>query len=335
MDFSLDVFKGDGFSAITMTDWINKIPHVPGRLGSMGIFNSAGIRTTSVQIEEYDGTLALIPNTNRSAPPSQNKHAKRVIRNLAVPYFPLEDSILANELQDVRAFGSEASLQDIQTEVQRRLGEMRAKHDATLEYGRIGAIKGLILDSDGSTTIYNLFTEFNETQDSTDFVLGTGATDLRGKCATILRNIESELGMDSYVGVQCFCGNTFWDKLMNHAEFKTAYDKANDRGFFTDDKRFTGVYYQGIWFSNYRGKVGSVDFIPASEAFAFPVGVSNLFQTKFAPSNTVKGVNTIGLPVYAMQEVMKYDRGIEILTESAPLSYCTRPKVLQKLTTSN
>jgi hypothetical protein len=332
---TLDVFKADGFNSITLTDWINRTPFVPGRMGKLGIFEEMGITTTSVQIEEYTGSLSLIANTSRSAPPNQHAHNKRKIRNLVVPHFPVEDAILAAEIQNVRAFGSSSELQAIETELQRRLGEIRRKHDATLEYGRIGAVKGIIYDADGSTVIYNLFTEFGLAQDSTDFVLGTTTTDVRGKISAVLRNIETELGMDSYTTVRAVCGDTFWDELIKHPDVKTAYDYANERGFFQEDNRFKGFYFNGIWFENYRGKVGSVGFIPASEAYAFPVGVPGLFKTAFAPANFVEAVNTPGLPVYAKQELMKYGRGIDLYTESNPLSYCTRPKVLQKLTTSN
>ena len=41
--------------------------------------------------------------------------------------------------------------------------EMATKMDATLEHLRIGAIKGQILDADGSAVIYDLFTEFGVT----------------------------------------------------------------------------------------------------------------------------------------------------------------------------
>jgi hypothetical protein len=43
------------------------------------------------------------------------------------------------------------------------LSEMATKMDATLEHLRIGAIKGQILDADGSAVIYDLFTEFGVT----------------------------------------------------------------------------------------------------------------------------------------------------------------------------
>ena len=43
------------------------------------------------------------------------------------------------------------------------MAEMTTKMDATLEHLRIGAIKGQILDADGSAVIYDLFTEFGVT----------------------------------------------------------------------------------------------------------------------------------------------------------------------------
>ena len=78
-----------------------------------------------------------------------------------MPHVALEDTILADEVQNVRAFGSESMLEGVQAVVNQRMGEMATKMDATLEHLRIGAIKGQILDADGSAVIYDLFTEFD------------------------------------------------------------------------------------------------------------------------------------------------------------------------------
>ena len=80
-----------------------------------------------------------------------------------VPHIALEDTILADEVQNVRAFGSESMLEGVQAVVNQRMSEMATKMDATLEHLRIGAIKGQILDADGSAVIYDLFTEFGVT----------------------------------------------------------------------------------------------------------------------------------------------------------------------------
>src|SRR5919106_2772651 len=160
---ALDIFSGSAFSMVALTDAINKMPYVPGRIGQLGLFREQGVSTTSVMIEEREGSLTLVETTSRGAPAVQHVANKRKARSLTVPHIALEDTILADEVQNVRAFGSENMLEGVQNVVNQRLSEMASKIDATLEHLRIGAIKGQILDADGSAVIYDLFTEFGVT----------------------------------------------------------------------------------------------------------------------------------------------------------------------------
>ena len=48
---TMDVFKQDAFSAISMTNAISLVGYVPQFLGSMGIFETVPVSTTSVFIE--------------------------------------------------------------------------------------------------------------------------------------------------------------------------------------------------------------------------------------------------------------------------------------------
>jgi hypothetical protein len=334
----LDAFNSKAFDMLEMTAAVNKQPFVPGRAGSLGIFESRGVTTTQIMIEEQSGTLVLVPKTERGAPPNQNKHAKRVARSLVVPHLPMEDTIMASEIQNVRAFGS-TELQGVEEVRNQRLNEMRNKIAATIEYQRIGAIKGVLLDSDGSTTIYNLFTEFGVSQDTVDFVLGTSTTDILGKTVEVAGLIEDELGAAVYDHIHVFAGKTWWAKFIAHAKVTDAYKYFEARGQRynpnRDDMRYRGFEFGGVVFEQYRGKVGGISFIADSEAYAFPVGVPGLFQTAFAPADFLDTVNTVGLPMYSKAEMMKYERGVNVLVESNPLSICTRPKVLIKLSTSN
>jgi hypothetical protein len=52
----------------------------------------------------------------------------------------------------------------------RHLETMRNKHAITLEHLRMGALKGVILDADGST-LYDLFDEFDITPKTVNFAL--------------------------------------------------------------------------------------------------------------------------------------------------------------------
>lgn len=64
-------------------------------------------------------------------------------------HLPARSTIRADEVRGLRQFGSESELESVQTMVQKRQIKHRRQLDATIEYHRIGAIKGQILDADG------------------------------------------------------------------------------------------------------------------------------------------------------------------------------------------
>ena len=66
---------------------------------------------------------------------------------------------------------------------------MRNKHAITLEHLRMGALKGVILDADGSTLV-NLYDEFEIQPKEVSCALGTATTDVKKKCLEVLRHIE-------------------------------------------------------------------------------------------------------------------------------------------------
>ena len=47
-----------------------------------------------------------------------------------------------------------------------------------------------------------------------------------------------------------------------------------------------------------------------------------------APGDFIETVNTRGIKIYAKQERMKFDKGIELHTQSNVLYMCTRPAAL-------
>src|SRR5688500_12287459 len=65
-----------------LTDAINKMPYLPGRIGQLGLFREQGVSTTSVMIEEREGSLNFVETTARGAPAIQNTTNKRKARSL-------------------------------------------------------------------------------------------------------------------------------------------------------------------------------------------------------------------------------------------------------------
>lgn len=325
----LDVFNNSAFTSLAMTDAFNKVPYLPGRLSRLGLFRERGVSTTQVAIEEKAGKLTVIPAQRRGEPPVNATPDKRTMRSFVIPHFPKEDKIMAAEVQNVTRFGNPDQMAAVQDIVNERLASLGRDHDITLEWQRIGALKGLILDADGTTTLLNLFTEFGVSQQTHDMNLDNSTTEIRSQCHEIARKVEDELGEAPYTRLHAFCGKTFFDDFTSHALVKATYlnyAEAADR--LGRDVR-GGFEYGGIVWEEYRGKNATTPFVADTDAYVFPIGVPDLFVTYFAPADFIETVNTIGLPRYAKQAVeARFQRWVDIHTQSNPLSINLRPRAV-------
>jgi hypothetical protein len=337
---TLDVFKADGFSLASLTEAILKIPYQPMRIGELGLFRSRGITTTTAQVEEKDGQLSLIQTSPRgAAAPDPLGAAKRKLRSFSVPHLAREATINADEIQGVRAFGSETEEQVLQAIVDERLGELRQMHEVTLERHRISAIQGTILDADGST-IYNLFTEFGVSQQTSDIAFATSTTDVRARIVVAKRLAEAELGGTVVSVWRGLCGAAYFDALVGHDTVKEAF-KYQQGQVLGQDLRYVGFTYGGVIWEEYRGSVvnpggSSVVFQDTDLAYLVPATAPSIFAVNYAPADFIETVNTIGLPLYVKQapDPSGMNRFITLHSQQNPLALNLRPRAVIKLTKS-
>jgi len=337
----LDIFKGNAFSIHRLTNAINKAPFEPGRLGAMGIFAEGGVDVLNVVIEEREGKLYLVPARERGADGTQNLKEGRKVRVLRASHLPTQDRLQADEVQGVRAFGTENQLETIQQKVDEKLGTMARSINATLEHLRVGAVKGIVMDADGTTPLYNLFTLFEISEpDAANYDLNDPNKEdgaLRQVCAGIVRRIQDVLGATPILGVHAICGNNFFDALLKEKEVRDSYKNTPmaqvlREGFvYPNNMKIYGAFeFGGIVYENYRGSIGGTAFVDTDTCHHIPVGVPDLFHMKFAPANYIETVNTMGFPMYAKTTVDRKSRWVDIDVQSNPLPYCTRPGVLIK-----
>jgi len=330
----LDVFNTNAFNTVSMTAAIEKAPYMPSRIGKLGLFKVKGISTLSVAVEETQGKLSLLLNKARGTMPITMPPKTRKVRTFPVFHFPANDAVMADEVQGVRSFGSEDALESVTAKVNEKLADMRQSMELTHEWLRIGAITGNVLDGDASTVLYNLFTEFNLTQTNVNFTFTSGTFSVRGAVLTVIRAMEDALGMTSYTGITAICGDAFFDALIAHASVAGAYEKWQvgtsqiPMSMRDPNEQREGFTFAGVEWINYRGTIGGSRFVATDKCRFFPTGVNDLFHAYFAPAPFVETVNTIGKPIYAKQEVMRFDVGVELHANSSPLLICTRPQVL-------
>lgn len=325
----LDVFNTDAFDTVSLTEAINVLPIQPSRLEQLGVFEDKGIATTTALVENKNGVLGLIPTAARGTNPNTVPRGSRQVRSFNVPHIPLTDTILAADVQDVRAFGSEDELEGVNEVVNDRLSELKASLDVTAEFHRAGAITGVILDADGTSVIYNLYDEFGISEASQQYTMASAGNPL-SKTLAAKRSIEVALGNLVHNGFHAICSPGWFEAFVKSADVKEAYARWQDGQFLRDDNR-KGFSIWGVTFEEYSAQVADVPFIPANTARLFPVGVRGLFKRINAPADYMETANTIGKPYYAKQEPMPMNKGITLEAQINPLMICTRPKALVKL----
>jgi hypothetical protein len=330
---SLDIFNNDAFGVQSLTKAINDLPHQPTRIGELKLFTESGITTTALSIERRGQSLSLVPAAQRgNARGLVNPRDKRRMIPFNTVHLPQSDAVIADEVQNVRAFGSETEVESVQTLVNKRLEKMRRNIDVTLEYHRIGAIKGQVLDADGSTVLLDLFTQFDLTKTTHDMVLDNDATKVILSIMAAKRKMEDKLGGLMYSGLRAFCSAEFFDALVAHPAVEKAYlNWAQAGGQFISQDHRSGFTWGGVTWEEYRGQVNGTRFIEANKAHLVPEGVPDLFVTNFAPADYMETVNTNGLPYYAKQEAMRMNKGVELEAQSNPISLCTRPDAVVEL----
>lgn len=336
----LDVFTPDAFGMHQLTATINKLPYQPMRLGELKLFQEDGVRTVGIDIEEKSGRLTLIQSSPRGGV-SQDilGEQKRGLRTFKAFHFERDSKIKADEIQGVRAFGSETDLQIAEEIVKERMTELIPMHEVTLEYHRMNALLGILLDADGST-LYNLFTEFNVVQQTQNFVFSSDTEDVRGDIVAAKRLSEEELGGEVISDYRALCGANFFDKLTSHPNVIEAYKFQQGQMLQSDLRK--GFRFGDVTFEEYRSAVakptsvggGTAAFISPDQAILVPV--APIYITRFAPGDYMETVNTKGLPRYAklLPDPTGANKFVQINTQSNPICLNTRPRAIIKLTKS-
>lgn len=330
----LDVFKQDAFSMVALSEAIAKTPYIPGRAGTVVPWSEGGVLSTSIMVEEKEGTIDLVNPSPRGAPGSTLAQPKRTMRLIAIPHYQINDAVYADEILAVRAFGEESALQTIADLVSQKMGyASETKLDPTIEYQRLGALKGLILNGDGSTLL-DLFDAFGVTQETEiDFDLdaaspASGA--LRKKCTSAVRLVAKNMGGSPFAGVGAFCGDNFWDDLTAHSEFRASYLAQIEASELRKGLAFETVSFGGIVWENYRGAVGGTPLVDTDKCHIFPIGTPGLFRTVNAPADFLGTVAQLGQRRYARQYERADGKAIELEMQVNSLSYCNRPAALIK-----
>lgn len=336
---TLDIFNDDAFAVTSLSSTISDIPDIPTKLGSKGLFQEEGISTLSFMIERQGASIKLLPTAPRGGVREPVALGPRKLIPLHAVHIPASWSVLADEVQGVRAFGSETEVDQISSLVQRKLSAVRVAMDFTHEYMRVGALKGQVLDADGSLLL-DIYSTFGMTQ-QTQFwnIASANNGDPKASVIQLKSMIRAKLGGRPMGRIRVICSLDFFTSLVQNAKMIKAWELWNQGAYLRTDQvnggdfEFAGVVFE-VYDSSFQQGNTTVPVIEEGMAYAYPENIPGMFQSKFAPADYVETVNTPGLPFYAKQEPMSFGKGIIGEAQSNPIHFNSLPEAVIKLSTA-
>jgi hypothetical protein len=333
----MSIFNADEFTLASLTTLANETPPVPGQIGATLDFDEAGMTTKSLKIETDGASLSIVEPTARGSAGEVVDDDSRALRTFDAVHLQRDESIYADEVQGVRAYGSATEAMTIQQRLDAKMARHYRDFDLTDEWMKLGVISGKIISGKGKT-ILDIYAEFGLTPpDAIEWDLEDNTTAIRKACMDLVHEMEDDLVAPSYGSVVAFCGNDWFKWLTDHKEVRETYlntaAAAELRGLPPDTFTYGGI----TWIRHKAGvkarAAAGGAFIASDEARVVFNGVPSLYMTRYAPADYFETVNTIGVPRYireAFEERTAKRAKFEV--QSNPLHLCTQPKTLRRLT---
>lgn len=345
MDVS-QIIADPRYSVRNLSDAILNVPNEYDLLARMGLFPEKGIRTTYVEIERKDGVLNILPQTTRGGPASKSRTSTRNKRIIGTGYISHENQVLADDLQNLPAFGTDGFFEQFDAVVLEKMEEIAAKFRQTFEYSRWGALRGDVYDADGATVLYNCYDLMNEQQADFDYKFGTTSEDGPLKASKAVRRyLEKNLRGEPMSGMLVLASAEFMDGVTEHPAVKEVYKYQQGRPNPLLDDQWNGFVHGGVLYIEHNGIASYVNpdtgaetehrFIPEGEAIAVPLGTRQTFRSYYSPGTMLDSVNGEGQAMYVSPKALDHNRGIELFYESAPLFLVQKPRLVMRCHSSN
>lgn len=319
------------FGVRALSEAINLLPAAPSQIRNLGIFTPRYLSTTYAEVEYRDNKLNLVESRPRGNPGEPLRHGARAVHTFKIPHLPVDDVVRADDVQNLRAFGSTDRAEAVTQLVNDKLADGRAALEYTREHLMLGALMGKILDADG-TELFDLHKEFNITPTVYNFALATKTTEV-GKEIDKMKTAQAKAaGGEPFNGWAALCSPEFLQELVYHPTIKELYVRFQDGRLYREGDTETAFIHRGIRFIQYNHTFGEGSTaIPAGEAILLPLGTRQVFREFFAPADMNETVNTRAREFYASREKLPHDKGWSLHMQSNPLPMVLQPQLIARL----
>ena len=318
------------YGVVPMTEAINRLPANPTIIRELGLFKPQYESTTSVAVESKNGVLTLVnavPRGTPGDPVASNLGNRQVFEML---HLPKNDIVRADDVQNVRAFGSGNKAQTVAEKVNDKLADMKSDIEYTREHLMLGALSGKILNANGDP-IVDIYDRFGLTRQTITWTLSATNSNVGSMIDSAVRNLSKKRGGEPVNGWIVLCSPEFMDAVIYHKTVVSIYERYQEGSTYRSGDTSVGFEHKNLKFINYDHVFDSGLQIKEGEAIILPAGTKSTFKEFFAPADMSATVNTKALPYYASREKLAHDKGWSLEAQSNPLPLLLRPELVATL----
>lgn len=341
------------YTALDLTTEVNRIPNEFGYVNELGLAPIETKGSRYVRIDILDGVIHVLSAEAPGSPGQLSPADEQSGVIMEIPHFPHFENIRVDDVDTVlQVINGQINPASLDREVLRRLNKIRRNHNITLEFIRLGMLRGLIKDGKGRV-LYNLFDVFDITKKTVDFALGTASTDVRKKCEEVNDHVMSNLKGETSSGVEALVSPTFFGKLIAHDKVEKfwlqAQNSAEHRQISRDRRggnwgrlfEFGDIlwreYKGSLPVKGANGAISQVANVEDDKAHGYPTGTQEMMRTFEAPVHHIDMVNQEPDTdtIYISTKPLDHGEGYEMKSQSNRLAVCKQPECLVEMVTSN
>jgi len=322
------------FQILDYTGLIGTMPRIDTLLDSMNLFTEHFGRSTVARIERLDDGAGNIVARQRGGERNHLAGDRKKIVNLNIPFFPLDRSIDRADIQNFREFGTENAPKSVQAEIDRHMARIRRNHAILKSKAMYAAVRGQSWSPEDPTCAYDYYDVWGTTQQTADIdftKLGVDPVDvLEAEARAHIIDWAGDQG-DNYE-IVVLASRKWFSALVSHPQVTSAYAQYPSTQEMLR-RRLGGNANNRIF--EHKNILFVEDIsgnIPAGEAYVFPRGITRMFETYYAPSDTLRDANSVAEELYVFFKESSYLREAKIESETSFLTVNNRPELVVKST---
>lgn len=327
----------DGEFFHNYTPLMELVPRQDNLLEQLGLFDKIYNQGTLIEVERVESQTDKMYAVARGADRQFAGTDLSKTETFRVPLFTLDQVITPKDLQDLVAYNTPSAPQTVQDRVSRLVARIQRGHYDVHKRSMFTCLTSGVQyakDKDGNDMagyVKNFATTFG-----VGALVTTANVDLTAAATDPVMVIEksARAHINKYIGnnaqsiqVIGIVGSGWFNGFTKHPLVKEAYSQYSSsqeplRDRLGGDNYRRTFTHQGITYI----EEPDVSVVARDKGYILPLGVDDMFQLHYAPSDTIADANEIAQEAYLWVE--EFRRKVVAESEVAVTAICTRPELI-------